>query len=230
MGLLSIFVPRVIFEGGTKYNKEIKVIELGKTKKLIVDGIVQSFSSNSNFAKGKVWGKISDITFEECPHAKNVLILGMGAGTIAHLLRKKYKTLKLTCVEIDKVIVDLAKKHFEFKEDEDTKIIVGNALEVVTHPSVYGVNQKFECIIVDTYSGGEQGEEFSKLAFFESLTKLMDKGGLLIINKIVYKNQSAAEIDKYAKRLKQVVPTLNVKQIKYPSVADNYIYYGLTDI
>lgn len=110
--MLDGLFPKVVCRGNSEFNKDIKVIKVGKTTKLMVDGIVQSINNDSRFAKRKVWGQVVKIISKEKPGAQRILLLGMGGGTMVHMLNKAFSNLDITSVGIDQVIVDLAYKYF----------------------------------------------------------------------------------------------------------------------
>lgn len=141
MFIADLLIPKVVYQGSTKYNKDIKVIKVGKTYKLIINGIVQSFSNNSRFAKGKVWGQVVKIISKEKTTIKKVLLLGMGGRTMVHMLNKRYSDLDITSVEIDQTIVDLAIQYFDLDSIKNNRVIVADTSDVILNPKKN--NRKF---------------------------------------------------------------------------------------
>ena len=221
------FFPREVYKGGNKYNKSIRVIKAGKELKLIVNGFVQSFSRNSRFAKKRVWGKISDLVAQKAPNAKNVLLLGLGAGTMIHFLQEKLakNSPHFTCVEIDKEIVDVAYKFFELEEVKNLKVICDDAYKVVENPAKSGVGENFDCIIVDTYLGDICPDNIRTGVFLQNLLKLSQQETLFVFNKVV-KKDSLHEISDFESQLSPYLKNICVIKVKCPVISDNYLFYG----
>ena len=85
----SLQLPKLIFKTKSQYNGEIKVYETGDAYKLSVGGIVQSVSKNTKTVWKRVWGHIVNVLEEEKSDAKSILLLGLGGGTIPHLISEK---------------------------------------------------------------------------------------------------------------------------------------------
>ncbi len=226
LGLPSL-KPQIVYSGNSEYNKEIKVIKVGTTYKLVVNGIAQSYSRNSGFAKSKVWGQVVNIIIKNKPQAKNVLLLGMGGGTMVHMLIKKFPNISIVSVEIDKVIVELANKYFGTTQIKNNRTIVADAADVVENPEKYNISEKFDCIIIDTYFGGQYTQTNSSLEFLQKMCDLAEDNALIVLNKILHKTENRAEIsDSVENELNSILNTLKLKKIKFPTIADNYIFYG----
>lgn len=104
---------------------------------------------------------------------KNILILGLGGGTLAKLLRKKYPNAKITGVEIDPIMIELGKKYLELdKYNVDIKIEDTNKFK-------FG---EYDLVIVDMYSGDNFPKEFESEEFLKKLTKYKT----VIINRLYF--------------------------------------------
>ncbi len=224
MSILKNLLPQILYEGSSQYSNDIKVIKYGNTTKLIVNGFVQSFNDNSGFAKNKVWGQVVKIIIENKPNLNNILVLGMGGGTMLHLLNEKYPAAKITAVEIDEVIIKIARRYFNIAESSNLKIINTDAAEILENSGKFDILNKFDCIIVDTYIGGEYPEAIGN-SLLSNIFELCADNGLVIFNRIVYKDKEEI-INQFEDKLKLYMKNVNLKKIKYPSIADNYIFYG----
>lgn len=78
-------------------------------------------SKNTSYSYGnlqRVWDK----ALQEIPmsNTENILILGMGGGSSIELLRKKYGYHgKITAVELDPVIVQIADEEFDIRSGRE---------------------------------------------------------------------------------------------------------------
>jgi len=56
-----------------------------------------------------------------CPDPKRLLVVGLGGGTIPSFLHKHYPQTRIDAVDIDPVVVDVARQFFGFVEDATMK-------------------------------------------------------------------------------------------------------------
>lgn len=106
---------------------------------------------------------------------QNILILGLGGGTLAKLLRKKYPDSKITGVEIDPIMIELGKKYLDSdKYNIDIKICDASNYSLLT------IN--YSLVIVDMYSGDNFPKEFESDEFLKKLKKFP----IVIINRLYF--------------------------------------------
>lgn len=65
------------------------------------------------------------------PALKSVLVLGLGGGALCTYLHQAYPHFKVDGVEIDPIMVELAKKYFGFKPNENLRAHVADGLSFV---------------------------------------------------------------------------------------------------
>ena len=130
----------VLEERESKYNGRLRVLRtLGMGTYIQAGGLTQSGGIVETIWKSTL-KQIKD-------NSENILILGLGGGTLAKLLRKKYPKAKITGVEIDPIMIELGKKYLDLdKYDIDIKII--DAFDFLKKNK-----QKYDLVIVDTYLG-----------------------------------------------------------------------------
>lgn len=111
---------------------------------------------------------------------KNVLVLGLGLGSIPWLLEKKFhKIYTYTFVEIDQKIVNLA-KHYTLSElTASYTIICQDALRYAKKSE-----QIFDMIIVDLFIDNTVPSVFESLEFLQDLKRLLRSGGLVLYNRL----------------------------------------------
>ena len=200
--------------------------------KLLVNGTVQSFSANSRQVKAKVWGRMADIIVKEQniarePKIKSLLLLGMGAGTLLGLLNQRGNhTVTTTSVEIDPIIIALAKTYFALDRLNNNTTVRGDAYTVVQNPSAYNLQPPFDCIVIDTYSGSDFPSNLTSDAFYTNVLALLSMGGLLVINRIISKDDKKT-LASTTNQLENHIQPLRVLKVKCPVISDNYILYGL---
>jgi spermidine synthase len=181
----GIKLPKTIYEVDSEFNGKISVVEVGSTRKLYVDGMTQSVNWDSPNADRQVWGRLVENLREQAPDLAKVMVLGLGGGSMQHLMTKKFPGIHITSVEIDKAMVDVAKKYFSLDEIADHRIIVADALKVIAVPEEFGISpQSFQAVVVDIYCGQKYPDLGSSGNFFAGVKNLVIPGGLVVFNRI----------------------------------------------
>ena len=136
-------------------------------------------TQNANYSYGSLQ-KILEfgLTKVELKSVENILILGMGGGSIIHSLRNTFQyTKNIVAVEIDPEIIRLAKQEFGITSSENLQIIEGDAFEFVKTSK-----EKFRLIIIDLFIDLSVPPIFYGKEFCENVSKLLAKNGSIIFN------------------------------------------------
>ena len=128
-------------------------------------------------------------------HVRNVLILGLGGGTVANLISKKYPKAKITGVEIDPVMIDLGKKYLKL-DDIKADIKITDALKFLKSKSLC----HYDLIVVDLYNGDRFPKEFETEKYIKIIKTILTKDGLAIFNRLYYGDKRSGSI-KFGKML-----------------------------
>lgn len=210
------------------YNGEIKVIKDLSGVRLVVGGV-----SQSGWAMKDVWGKgIGRINrFIKTP--EKILVLGLGGGSIAEVIQKKWKTSKIKGIDIDPVIVELGKKHLCLSKIEHIDIEIADAHTWVERRIKQQLESKtkrqevdddlFDIIFIDLFKGEETPANFRTKRFFSMLTKLLNPYGIVVVNHLygVQDKKNAANLLKVLRQVFGKVvsyyPLVNVIFICFPN-------------
>lgn len=178
--------------------------------------------------KKRVWGKVVDTIHIKAPKTEKVLLLGMGAGTMVHMLNEKFKgtRLKITSVEIDQQIVDIAYKYFDLSSADNNRVIVVDAYKVIKNPSRYDINSNQDCVIVDTYLGDSYPSNISDRKFLKYLFNMVDIGTFVIFNHVI-KRSEISKLAECKKELELFIEPVYIKKINCHGTSDNYLFYGV---
>lgn len=145
----------------------------------------------------KIWSK-ADLSGE------NVLILGLGCGSIVELLSPK---AKVTGVEIDSEMISLGKKYFGLSGN--IEIVINDASEFIAK------NKKtFDLVIVDLYQGKDFPLKFESKEFIKKLSQTVSKDGLVIFNRLTTKT-SNFELDKFLDKLAEYLKIQTVLKVDF---------------
>ena len=109
----------------------------------------------------------------------DVLILGLGMGSIIEILEEYFEKLSFTGIEKDSAIIELYKKYVEPKSTFNISIYEDDAYEYVRDNQ-----KKFDLINIDIFINDVIPDPFHDLAFLENLKKLLSKNGLVLFNRL----------------------------------------------
>src|SRR5690606_22496419 len=136
-------------------------------------------TKNANYSYGSLQ-KILEfgVTKVDLKSVENILILGMGGGSVMKSLRETFEyTKNIVAVEIDPEIINLAKQEFGISPSENLQIIEGDAFEFVKTSK-----EKFQLIIIDLFIDLNVPPIFYGKEFCGNVSKLLDKDGSIIFN------------------------------------------------
>ena len=147
------------------------VKRVGGEIRLIVDGAVQSVAVPADETPHGYWRALLPVR-----RPASVLILGLGGGTVVHLLRRLWSPISITGVDNDAQVLVLARRHFGL-EGENTTIVEADAREYVR-----GCRQRFDLVIVDLFQGEEIAGFVGQREFIRRARSLVSAGGTLVWN------------------------------------------------
>lgn len=204
---------RVIEETHSDINGVVRVLENTVWGNFIQVGDNVGSLTQSGGLVAEVWtaslSKIQD------PNSKfqNVLILGLGGGSAARLVRKNWPESKITGVEIDSIMVDMGMKYLGLSEAK-VDIKIQDGIEFCN--SEIAKNAKYDLILIDVYHGDEVPFDFNTPEFVSKVFELSSDTGTAIFNRLYdgAKRGEALlfkkEIEKYFKISDIVYPEANV--------------------
>jgi len=141
----------------------------GGRRALFVDGVVQSVDPDD--AAGGYWQAMLP---EQRP--ASALLLGLGGGTVAHLLVRRFGPLPITGVDSSPEMIAIAREAFALAELPLT-IVQADALQYVHH-----TDERFGYVAVDLYRGNRLVRGVLALPFLRALAARLLPGGTLAFN------------------------------------------------
>jgi len=213
MSWRSYVFPQIITITSSPYNHHIRVNEEWGKMKLIVNGSPQS----GTYIEMLWQNAMNHFALESIP-IQSVLILGLGGGTVLHMLEKRFPGIKETCVEIDKTIIDIAKKYFELSDIPHLMIVHEDAKVSVRRLAKQ--RKTFDCVIVDLSFGRNIPSFVGDQEFLKEIRKMILPNGCLLVNYLrekEYKEKS----DFLQNTLKTIFPIVQDFEI-----ANNRFFYA----
>jgi spermidine synthase len=170
--ITQFFVPQTIKKFKSRHNKKIELVKFSNSLRLDMGGLAQSGEVIE-----RIWKKAFHNLLPKKFSPKKVLILGFGAGSAAKLVHKKWSNAKITGVEIDPVVIEIAQKYFKIKK---LPVIIHN---IDAHGYVNGLKKKFDLTLLDCYQGDQFPKKLESHIFLKKLLKHTDN---LLINRLFW--------------------------------------------
>lgn len=174
MSLFNAFIPKTVKILNSKFNKDIEIILGVGQPTLIVDGLIES-----GFLLTHIWNTGIKNLVPKFFKPQNILILGLGGGSNTKLVSRLYPNAKITAVEIDDQMVDIAKKYYHLDKVKNLKIVVEDAEEYAENLKT----EKYDLILVDCFVGKFIPDALQKMSF---INNLYQHGQFVLINRIWY--------------------------------------------
>lgn len=171
---------RVLEERESKYNGNLSVLKtFGMGTYIQSNGLTQSGGIVET-----IWKQTLRFLNHKSPIINHCLILGLGGGTVAKLIRKNWPEAKITGVEIDPIMIELGKKYFDL-DKVGVEIVIKDAFEYFNHqPST--INHHFDLIVVDLYNGDQFPKQFESDKYISLVGSHLSKSGIAVFNRLYY--------------------------------------------
>ncbi|MFT7688181.1 MAG: spermidine synthase [Candidatus Azotimanducaceae bacterium] len=125
---------------------------------------------------------------------KDVLVIGLGGGSIPNTLSELYPEAIIDVVEIDEAVFRVAKQYFDFTETEKIKVHISDARVFIKRAGIR--KQKYDLIILDAFTGDYIPEHLMTVEFLKETKALLKADGTLVANTFstskLYDHESAS--------------------------------------
>lgn len=111
---------------------------------------------------------------------KNMLIIGLGGGSLQSAFQKLLPNTHIDTVELDPAVVDVAKKYFNLKQSNKNVMHVGDGRVFVRKAQKQ--NMKYDIVILDAFGGDYIPEHLMTREFLKEVQSLLTEEGVLAAN------------------------------------------------
>jgi len=227
---MSVFdglkMPKVIYETDSKLNGHIRIVDVGNTRKMVVGNTIQSINPDSPACPKLYWGQMSNSIKESFSEIQNILILGLGGGTLAHLLSKAYPDVDIVSVEYDEVMIQLAKEYFYVDRIPNHRIIHDDALRVVIEPEENEISpSSLDLLVVDVLNGDKYPDLGKTGNFVSAVKRLIRPGGHVVFNRI-YTEFFQEEVNIFIDSLENYFTEVETEVVAGYTNSDNLLIFG----
>lgn len=127
--------------------------------------------------------------FSLLPEQSEVLVLGLGLGSIPELLRDRLAyDYRFVAVEIDPVIVDLAAAYSLPRMEADVEVVTADAYAFLQLDE-----RRFHLICMDVFQDADVPAEMESENFLWLLRESLEDGGALIFNRLANTEEKRQE-------------------------------------
>lgn len=118
------------------------------------------------------------------PEPRNILVVGLGGGTLPTALSELYPEAEQTVVEIDAAVVKAARQFFDYEPGERTRVVVQDA-RVFTKRQARRVAEGapgYDLVMLDAFNGDYIPEHLLTQEYLEETRSIMAEDGILAAN------------------------------------------------
>jgi spermidine synthase len=176
LGLRMTYAARVRHERRTAHQHLVLFDSPHLGRVLMLDGATQ-LTSGDEFIYHEM---MSHVPILAHGRARNVLIVGGGDCGIAEEVLKHKAIERLTLVEIDPAVVDLAKRHFPalaapVLADKRFELVIADGSDFVR-----ATGRRFDVVIVDSTDPQGPGAKLFGKSFYAGVKRCLTPGGVLV--------------------------------------------------
>lgn len=156
---------------------------------LEVESVVQSVSVPANVSPisdepqpgpgGGYWGLMLP---PGCP--RRALLLGLGGGTVAHLLARRCPKVQIVGVEREAMVLAVGREQFGLDDVRGLTIVEADAFEWAREQAETG-EQRFDLIVMDLFDAGRLAPGALGTTFLRQIASLLEPEGVLSVNLMV---------------------------------------------
>ncbi|MFB3817511.1 MAG: trans-aconitate 2-methyltransferase [Candidatus Methylomirabilales bacterium] len=175
---------------------------------LYTDGVVHSIAVGNGHDVPGYWPTMLP---DRAPG--RALLLGLGGGTLAHLLARRYPSAEILGVDNDEELLAFAREHFDLALPT-LRVVVADAFAFV-----WTCTEQFDYIAVDLFAGHAFQRRALARPFLTRLRALAAPGATLAVN--LFRDEHATG---HVARLRRVLPIQRVLRLR-----NNVVVHALLD-
>jgi spermidine synthase len=162
-----------------KAQDHYEVRSAGASVRLYSNGVLHSQYNPNHPISGAIWDLLVLPGFFLKQPPQRVLVLGLGGGTVVHLIRHFFPQAHITCVEREALHIQLAKRFFNLPKD--VTVIHDDAYDVLRSSTA-----SFDWVLDDVFQhvSGEPEREVGFEQLFPLYNRVLTHDGVLSMNTI----------------------------------------------
>ena len=187
--ILSFFIPINIYKRKSAVSNSLEVT--WANGELVLD------SKNTNYSYGSLQRILRKglraIGFETINKMESIVVLGVAGGSVIKtLVNEIHFKGKITGVEIDSEIIEIANTYFKLNEIPNLSIVIDDAFEFVLK-----TNETYDLIIIDIFKDTNMPNFLFEKFFIDRIGSLLIPGGYILFNTMLTKESDTTRNQKY---------------------------------
>ena len=175
--LFSYFIPITIYQKNSAVSKSLEVT--WNNGEIVLD------SKSTNYSYGSLQRILRKgmkyIGFERIRNFENVLVLGVAGGSVIKTLIDEIKFKgKITGVEIDETVIEIANRYFKLDKIPNLEIVIDDAFEYVLK-----TKQTYDLIVIDIFEDTNMPNFLFQDFFINRINSLLNLNGFILFNTMV---------------------------------------------
>lgn len=204
----SYFIPINVTKKHSIISKSLEVT--WNNGELVLD------SKNTNYSYGSLQRILRKglkyIGFERIKKFENILILGVAGGSVVKTLINEIKFEgKITGVEIDSNIVEIANTYFGLNKIKNFNLVIDDAFEYVLK-----TKEKYDLIIIDVFQDTSMPNFLFEDFFINRVNFLLNTNGFILFNTMVINQKDVIRNIDYKKKFDK-----NYSLRMYPKIEEH---------
>ena len=175
--LLSYLLPINIHQKKSEFGKNLEVT--WNNGFLVLD------SENTNYSFGSLQRVLKKglkyIGYDRINKFESILILGVAAGSVIETLKNDLKFKgKITGVEIDTTVIEIANKYFGLDQFDNVEIVIDDAFEFVLK-----TKEKYDLIVIDIFQDTTMPNFLFEDFYINRINFLLNINGFILFNTMI---------------------------------------------
>ncbi len=166
---------------------------------LVTDGVILSVEVADSDPPFGYWAAM----LPSKPPA-SALLLGLGAGTLAHLLRRRFPDIPIVGVDNDRELLAFARDHFDL-DLPNLEVVVADAFDYVARRE-----RRFDFVAVDLFVGAAFARGVLSRPFLRCLQSIVTTDGEIAFN--LYRDRRSGS---HLNRIRRILPITRVDRLSH---------------
>ncbi len=163
-------------------DERIRIRDSARGRALVIDGTFASWWSRDGKATGSVWDAlVAPLLALPAARRRSALILGLGGGSAARLVRTIAPHAHVVGVDFDRDVIEAARRHFDL-DALAIEVVCDDARAVLTRE-----RRRFDLVIEDVFVGRGRNvrkPDWLPTPYLALAAKRVAAGGVLVSNSI----------------------------------------------
>jgi spermidine synthase len=113
------------------------------------------------------------------PNPKQILVIGLGGGTLPTALKELFPAAHIDVVEIDPAVIEVAGEYFDFQEKPGLKVHAKDGRIFVKRAST---DSSYDFVLLDAFNGDYIPEHLLTVEFLEEVKAITSSAGVIVAN------------------------------------------------